>query len=91
MDKNQIKSKGFAREYQSGNTTQIHGDLAAYVTIADMHGTVEAFLFPDVYEAVRDLLKDDNPVVIPGYAERGEASVKIIAEAIRPGDKGENA
>jgi len=34
--------------------------------------------------AVRDLLKKDNPDVILGYAERGEDSVKVIAEAIRP-------
>jgi len=26
--------------------------------------------FPDVYEPARDLLKDDNPVVVLGYAER---------------------
>jgi len=59
----------------------------AYVTIADMHGTVEAVVFPDVYEAARDLLKDDNPIVVLGYAERGEDSVKIIAETIRPVEK----
>ena len=52
-----------------------------------MHGTVEAFLFPDVYEAERHLLKDGNPVVVIGYAEGGEYSVKMIAETIRPGDK----
>ena len=69
--------------------TQIHGDLAAYITIRDMYGTVEAFLFPDVYEAARDLLKDDNPVVVLGYAERGEDPVKMIAETIRQVDKGE--
>ncbi len=69
--------------------TQIQGDLAAYVTLIDMHGTVEAFLFPDVYEAARNLLKKDNPAVVLGYAERGADSVKIIAETIRAGDKGE--
>ena len=36
--------------------TGIHGDPAAYVTIADMNGTVEAFLFPDVYEMAHDLI-----------------------------------
>jgi bifunctional diaminopimelate decarboxylase / aspartate kinase len=50
----------------------------------------EAFLFPDVYEAARDLLKKDNPAVVIGYAERGEDTVKVIAEAIRPADKWEN-
>ncbi|MBW2615317.1 MAG: hypothetical protein JRD02_03965, partial [Deltaproteobacteria bacterium] len=44
-------------------------------------------VFPDVYEAARDLLKDDNPIVVLGYAERGEDSVKIIAETIRPVEK----
>jgi len=82
--------KGIVR-YIKVCKTQIHGDLASYVTLRDMHGTVEAFLFPDVYEAVRDLLKDDNPVVVLGYAERGEDSVKIIAETIRPADKEEDA
>ena len=32
--------------------------------------------------------QSDNHVVVLGYAERGEDSVKIIAETIRPGDKG---
>ena len=81
--------KGFVRHtkvYKTG----VHGDLAFLVTIADMHGTVEAFLFPDVYEAARDLLKKDSPVVVRGYAERGEGPVKIIAQTIRPGDKEED-
>jgi len=34
-------------------------------------------------------LKKDNPVVVMGYGERGEDSVKIIAVAIKAGDKGE--
>ena len=35
---------------------------------------VETLLFPEIYEAAHDLLKDDNPVVVLGYAERGEDS-----------------
>jgi len=35
-------------------------------------------------------LKKDNPIVVIGYVERGEDTVKVIAEAIRPADKWAN-
>ena len=53
----------------------------AYVTIADMHGTVEAVVFPDVYEAARDLLKDDNQS-IPGV--NGADDLQVLSGSETP-------
>jgi len=65
------------------------GDLMAFVTIEDMHGTVEATIFSSVYIKVSDLLIDDNPILIQGRVQGDENSVKLLAETIIPIDKAE--
>jgi hypothetical protein len=50
--------------------------LFTFVLDMRTHGSdpfaAEVFLFPDVYEDARDLLKRDNPAVVILYAERSE-------------------
>lgn len=65
------------------------GDMMAFLTIEDMHGSVEVVVFPSVYEEVQDTLIIDHAVIIQGEAQKEEKSVKILAETIVPIDKAE--
>jgi DNA polymerase-3 subunit alpha len=60
------------------------GDLMAFVTIEDMHGAVEAIVFSRVFGQVRDLLVEDNPLLIQGQVQKDEQSVKILADTVIP-------
>jgi DNA polymerase-3 subunit alpha len=65
------------------------GDLMAFVTIEDMHGAVEAIVFSRVFNDVRDLLVEDNPLLIQGQIQKDEQSVKILADTVIPINKAE--
>jgi DNA polymerase-3 subunit alpha len=65
------------------------GDLMAFVTIEDMHAVVEATVFSRVYADARDLLVEDQPVLIQGQIQKDEKSVKVLADTIIPIDKAE--
>ncbi|MDD4073818.1 MAG: DNA polymerase III subunit alpha, partial [Desulfobacterales bacterium] len=56
------------------------GDTMAFVTIEDLHGSVEITLFPSVYSRVYDLLQDDTPVLIQGKLQKDEKTAKILAD-----------
>lgn len=58
------------------------GDLMAFITLEDMHGTMEAVVFSNVYAEAADLLVEDNAVLVQGRVQKDENSVKIIAEQI---------
>jgi len=62
--------------------TKRKGELMAFITIEDMHGSVEVVVFPSVYASVSNVLSEDNPVIIQGEAKKEENSVKIFAESI---------
>jgi len=65
------------------------GDLMAFVTIEDMHGSVEAIVFSSVYYTASDLLFEDNPILIQGRVQKDEQSVKVIADTVIEMDKAE--
>ena len=65
------------------------GELMAFVTIEDIHGTVEVTIFSSVYAKACDLLADDNPLIIEGHVQKDEKSVKILANTVMPIDKAE--
>lgn len=48
------------------------GGNNAYVVIDDKSARIEATLFNDVYEAYRDRLREDAPVILEGYAHVDE-------------------
>jgi DNA polymerase-3 subunit alpha len=58
------------------------GDLMAFVTIEDMHGSVEITVFSSIYMSVSDLLGEDNPIIVQGRVQRDENSVKLLADQI---------
>ena len=61
----------------------------AFVTLEDLHGSVEVTVFSSLYVKVHDLLTDDRPVFIQGQLQKDENSVKILADTIIPIDKAE--
>jgi DNA polymerase-3 subunit alpha len=48
------------------------GDRMAFVTFEDLSGFVETVIFPEVYMAAIDLLKNDEPLLVRGTVDAGE-------------------
>lgn len=65
------------------------GDMMAFATIEDMHGSVEIVIFPGVFAESGDLLFDDNIILIQGEVQQEENGAKMLAEKIVPIDKAE--
>ena len=65
------------------------GDLMAFVTIEDMHGTVEAVVFASTYASTSDQLYNDHPILIQGRVQKDEKTVKLLAEEVIPLNKAE--
>ncbi len=66
------------------------GDLMAFVTLEDLHGSVEVTVFSSIYTRVYDLLIDDNTILVQGKLQRDENSVKLLADTIIPMEKAED-
>lgn len=64
--------------------TRKTGDLMAYLTIEDLHGTIELIVFPDVYAESSDIISQDTPVIISGMIDKSDKGLKIIARRILP-------
>lgn len=64
------------------------GDPMAFIKLEDLEGTVEVVVFTDLYGRCRQLLADDNVVIVEGRVDRkGSDEIKIIAAVIRePGE-----
>ncbi len=63
------------------------GDLMAFVTLADMHGSVEVVVFPEAYAASSELIVNDAPLLVEGQVQKEESGVKILADKLIPMDK----
>ena len=74
-------------------TTTRRGDKMAYLRVEDLTGSAEVIVFPDLYENVAALLKQEVPLLISGTLDMGEKGTKIKATEIFPlregvGDRG---
>jgi DNA polymerase III subunit alpha len=65
------------------------GDLMAFVTLEDLLGTVEITVFSSLYSTVYDLLTDDNTILVRGFLQKDENTVKLLADSIIDIDKAE--
>jgi DNA polymerase-3 subunit alpha len=63
------------------------GDLMAFVTIEDMHGSAEITIFSSVYAASYNLLIDDSAIFVQGRVQKDENSIKLLADTLIPMDK----
>lgn len=86
-DGENIRIGGLVRNTKTIKTKK--GELMAFVTIEDLHGSVEVTIFSSVYAKVYDLLVEDNSLLIQGQVQKDENSVRVLAETVIPIDKAE--
>ncbi|MCP9462238.1 MAG: DNA polymerase III subunit alpha [Nitrospira sp.] len=60
------------------------GDRMAYLTVEDLHGTVEVIVFPDVYKTVQEWIAPESLIRITGAIDRGDKGTKLRAIKIEP-------
>jgi len=59
------------------------GDRMAYLNLEDLHGSIEALVWPDIYSKYIDLIEGEEPIFIKGTADvDDEKGVKIITQEI---------
>ena len=60
------------------------GDRMAYLTLEDLHGTVEVIVFPDLFKTAGDLIVPERLVRITGTIDRGDKGTKMRGSKIEP-------
>ncbi len=61
------------------------GDIMAFVTLEDLFGSTEALVFPRVYERYRELLSQDEPLLLTGRLSiREDEAAKLVVETVVP-------
>ena len=79
-DKSQIKIAGVIENIKIKRTRK--GDKMAILRVEDLTGSTEVVVFPDVFNKVSHLLKDDEPLLMEGSVEVNESTAKILAQEI---------
>ncbi len=79
-DKSEIKVAGMVEGIKVKRTKK--GDKMANVILEDMTGSIEVVVFPDLFNKTADLLKSDEPIVVKGFVDANETSIKLIASDI---------
>ncbi len=86
-DKAAVRIGGLISGVRSLRTKK--GDLMAFVQVEDLQGTAEVIVFPDTYAECEELLKEDNPVLVQGQAQKEENAVRVVADKIIDMEKAE--
>jgi DNA polymerase-3 subunit alpha len=55
------------------------GERMAYLTVEDLHGSVEVIVFPDLYQTAATLITAEAAVQITGILDRGEKATRLKA------------
>jgi DNA polymerase-3 subunit alpha len=61
-----------------------NGNVMAYFSLEDLHGTVEIIVFPKTLEENKEILKEENIVIVEGRLDTMELNIKLLAESITP-------
>ena len=60
------------------------GDTMAFLLIEDMYGTLEVVVFPKTYKQYRNILKEDNIILVKGKMSiRDDDNVSILSDEIK--------
>lgn len=60
-----------------------NNNMMAFITLEDLYGAVEGIVFPKIYENYKDVLYEDNIVVVEGIVDASEEEApKIICNKI---------
>ena len=54
-------------------------DLMSFANLEDMYGNIEMVIFPNTYKAYRQIIEDDNVVIVRGRLQTDESDVKLLA------------
>lgn len=60
------------------------GEPMAFVEIEDLEGSIEAVIFPKIFESNAKLLTKDSMIVASGRLDRKDDEVKLIVDSISP-------
>lgn len=70
--------------------TTKNNNMMAFAQLEDLYGMIELIIFPKIYEEYRELLKNDNIIIVEGRISiKEEESPKLICERISPLKKGQ--
>lgn len=59
--------------------------MMAFITLEDLYGTIEVVVFPKTFENCRNLVNEDEIVIVKGrVAVREDEQTKILCEEIKP-------
>jgi len=81
-DKQNVTIGGLIIEFKKKQTRK--GDLMAYLTLEDIHGTVEMIAFPDTYNESFSNITMDTPLIINGYVDKSDKGVKVVIRNMEP-------
>lgn len=62
--------------------TTRQGQTMAFVAVEDMTGTVETVVFPRLYEQVRELLTDAEPLLLHGRIAHEDEGARLLADEV---------
>ena len=77
-----VRIGGMVRSIKTIRTKK--GDPMAFITLEDRHGSVEITIFSNVYLECRELLVEDNAILVQGQVQKDENSIKLLADTIIP-------
>ncbi len=67
------------------NISTKNNSLMSFVTLEDMYGSIEIIVFPKILEKYRNLIIEDNIVIVKGRISiKEEEQPKIICEEMKP-------
>lgn len=69
--------------------TTKRGDLMAFVTMEDMHGSFEMTVFPNLYASASHLLEVDTAILVDGQIQKDEKSINLLSNHMVPIQKAE--
>ena len=79
-DKSRVVLAGVISNLKRKSTK--NGNLMAFITLEDLEGSVEIIAFPKVYEKCKEMIKNDDIIIVEGHIDVTEGKTKIIAEKI---------
>jgi len=60
-----------------------NNNMMAFITLEDLYGTVEGIIFPKIYDECKDILYEDNIVLVEGAIDASEEdSPKLIVNKV---------
>lgn len=62
-----------------------NNNMMAFITLEDLFGTIEVIIFPKIYESYKDLLYEDNIILVEGTLNIAEEeTAKLLCNKIYP-------